>query len=145
MIPLARLLLLSAVVLSSGCVAVSKEYTGNPISEDKIAQIEVGKTTRAEVLELFGSPLRIDRTDITALAERALTRYSGEELTLKIDPSLFDDVYIWERVEISRHGIILGLGFNYVTSDERSDRLSVFFDKNGLVLGVGWTAGRKDL
>lgn len=141
---LVRFLALLTVLLSSGCVSVSYQYEGNPITEGMVAQIEVGKTTRVEALEILGSPLVIDRTDLTGLAERALARYQGEELTLKIDPSLFDDVYIWERREIDRTVVLLGL-FNYVTSDERSDRLSVFFDKNGVALGVGWTPGREGL
>jgi hypothetical protein len=123
---------------------VSLEYEGNPITEDMVSQIQVGKTTRVQALEILGSPLVIDRTDITGLAERALARYEGEQLTLKIDPSLFDDVYIWERREIDRMVILLGV-FNYIVSDERSDRLSIFFDKNGIAMGLGWTPGREGL
>lgn len=128
----------------SGCIGVSTQYEGNPIEATTIAKLEVGRTTRAQVLEMLGSPLRIDRTDITGLAERVLARYQGEELALKIDPSLFEDVYIYERRQIDRFVMLLGV-FNYVTSDERSDRLSVFFDKEGKVLGVGWTPGTEDL
>jgi hypothetical protein len=135
---------LIVVTLFSGCVSFSVQTEGNPITEADIKTIEVGKTTRAQVLELLGSPLRIDRTDITGLAERALANYEGEQLTLKIDPSLFEDVYIYERREIDRMLVVLGL-FNYATSDERSDRLSLFFDKKGVVLGLGWTPGREGL
>ncbi len=137
---LAALLLLFA----PGCIGISTQYEGNPIAKETLVKIVVGKTTRKEVLELLGSPLEIDRADITGLAERALSRYQGEELMLKIDPSLFDDVYIYERRQIDRWAVLLGV-FNYVTSDERSDRLSVFFDREGVVLGVGWTPGTDEL
>lgn len=129
---------------STGCVAIGTQVEGNPITAETVKKIVVGTTKRAEVLELFGSPLKIDRTDITGLAERALARFQGEELTLKVDPSLFNDVYIYERREIDRFVLFLGV-FNYVGSDERADRLSIFFDKNGVVLGVGWTPGRDGL
>lgn len=138
------LLLLTLLAGTPGCIGISTQYEGNPIAAETLQKIAVGTTTRAQVLELLGSPLEIDRTDITGLAERALSRYQGEELSLKIDPSLFEDVYIYERRQIDRFALLLGI-FNYVTSDERSDRLSVFFDKEGVVLGVGWTPGTEDL
>ena len=135
---------LCLIAALSGCVGISTQTEGNPIKDEDVAKIEVGTTTRAQVLELLGSPLVIDRTDITGLAERALARYQGEELTLKIDPSLFNDVYIYERRYVDRFALLL-LVFNYVNSDERSDRLAVFFDKAGVVMGLGWTPGSEDL
>ena len=36
-------------------------------------------------------------------------------------------------------------GRDIVFSDERSDRLSIFFDKDGVTMGVGWTPGREGL
>ena len=139
-----RALMLAFAISLSGCVGISTQYEGNPIQAEDLAKVEIGTTTRAEVLEIFGSPLRIDRADITGLAERALSRYQGEKLSLEIDPSLFNDVYIYERREIDRFALLLGF-FNYVVSDERSDRLSVFFDKAGKVLGLGWTPGTEGL
>ena len=136
--------LLVSLLWAPGCVGISTQYEGNPITKENLAKIEVGVTTRAAVLEVLGSPLVIDRTDITGLAERALSRFQGEELTLKIDPSLFNDVYIYERRQIDRWLIFLGF-FTYITSDERSDRLSIFFDREGLVLGLGWTEGTEGL
>ena len=127
-----------------GCIGFSNQTEGNPIEPELLERIVVGETTRAEILEWFGSPLRIDRADITGLAERVLSRYQGEALTLQIDPSLFNDVYIYERREIERFGLVLGI-VNVFDSDERSDRLSVFFDREGKVLGVGWTPGREEL
>jgi SmpA / OmlA family len=128
----------------SGCVGLSVEYDGNPIAETDLEQIQVGVTTRAQILELLGSPKVIERADITGLAEQVLARYQGESLTLQIDPSLFNDVYIYERRQTDRWAMLFGF-FNYVTSDTRSDLLSVFFDQEGLVLGVGWTPGREDM
>lgn len=139
-----RALMLAFALCCSGCVGISTQYEGNPIQAEDLAKVEIGTTTRAEVLEIFGSPLRIDRADITGLAERALARYQGEKLSLEIDPSLFNDVYIYERREIDRFALLLGF-FNYVVSDERSDRLSIFFDKAGKVLGLGWTPGTEGL
>jgi hypothetical protein len=142
--PFLAAILVASTLASAGCVGISTQYEGNPITKENLAKIQTGVTTRAQVLEVLGSPLVIDRTDITGLAERVLARFQGEELALKIDPSLFNDVYIYERREVDRWLIFLGF-FTFVTSDERSDRLSVFFDKEGLVLGMGWTEGTADL
>ena len=128
----------------AGCVSVSRTYEGNEVDETVIAQIEKGKTTRTDVLRMLGAPLRVETTDITGLVEQALARYEGEKLTLQIDPALFDEVYIYERKQTDSL-LVLGLFYNYYRSDQRSDRLAVFFDKDGVVLGVGWTPGRKEL
>lgn len=130
--------------LSTGCIMISRTYEGNPITKKSLDQIIVGKTTRAEVLKILGAPKEVETANITSLVEQALARYEGEKLTLKIDPALFNDVYIYERSQTNRFAIALLL-FNYYSSDERSDRLAIFFDKNGKVQGMGWTQGRKDL
>lgn len=139
-----RALLLPLLLLGSGCISYGVTFEGNPIPRDLLSRIEKGKTTRAQVLELLGAPVQVETADITALAESALAYYEGEKLTLQIDPALFNDVYIYERRQ-SKHFIMAFILFNYYSSDERSDRLAVFFDKNGKVQGVGWTPGRDGL
>lgn len=142
---LARPLALFALfLLLPGCIAFSTEYEGNPIRREVVSQIEVGKTTRAEVLELLGAPLAAERVDVTGLAERLLSRVEGEELALKLDPALFDEIYIYQRTQIERFGVILIL-YNRFKTDRRSDRLAIFFDPDGVVLGVGWTPGTDEL
>ncbi|MHC5038808.1 MAG: hypothetical protein ACYTHM_15980 [Planctomycetota bacterium] len=137
-------LFLFAALLCNSCISIGRTYEGNPISEEVLSKIVKGKTTRAEVLELLGAPVEVETADITSLAEQALARYEGEQLTLKIDPALFNDVYIYERKQ-TNHMIIALILFNYYTSDKRSDRLAIFFDKDGKVQGVGWSPGREDL
>ena len=131
-------------LLAGGCISVGRTYEGNPITEEVLARIVKGKTTRAEVLEMLGAPLAVETANITNLAEQALARYAGEKLLLNIDPALFNDVYVYERKQ-TNHFIVALILFNYYSSDKRSDRLAVFFDRKGVVLGVGWTPGRKDL
>jgi len=130
--------------LISGCVAVGHSYEGNPISRDVLDRIEVGRTTRAEVLELLGAPLAVERVDVTGLTERLLARIDGDELALKLDPALFDELYIYRRTQTYRFGVFLGV-YTRITSDQRSDRLTILFDPEGVVLGVGWTPGTDDL
>jgi len=131
-------LLLAALSVCSGCLSFGVSYEGNPIDQAAVAKIVKGRTTRAEVLELLGAPKRIEEANITNLVEQSLARYQGEKLTLQIDPALFNDVYIYERKQTDTFVLFL-IVFNYYSSDETATRLAVFFDKNGKVLGVGWT------
>ncbi|MHC4600279.1 MAG: hypothetical protein ACYS47_14860 [Planctomycetota bacterium] len=141
--PILPLALLGLALLGAGCISIGSTSEGNPISREVLARIVKGKTTRAQVLEMLGAPKEVETADVTSLAEQALARYQGEELTLKIDPALFNDVYIYERKEKSYFILALIL-FNYYSSEERSDRLAVFFDKDGKVRGVGWTSVEDD-
>jgi hypothetical protein len=138
------LVLLPLLLLTTGCISIGSTTKGNPIPTEVLQQIVKGKTTRAQVLEWLGAPKEVESAEVTNLAESALSRYGGEQLTLKLDPALFNDVYIYERTE-SNYFIVALILFNYYRSDERSDRLAVFFDKEGKVLGVGWTPGRDGL
>lgn len=138
--PLFALPCVLVLAASGGCISVGVNMEGNPISEEAVARIQKGKTTRAEVLELLGAPREVETEDVTGLAEKAVARYQGEKLTLSIDPALFNDVYIYERKRTEYFIMALFL-FNYYSSDETSERLAVFFDRRGLVQGVGWTRG----
>jgi outer membrane protein assembly factor BamE (lipoprotein component of BamABCDE complex) len=143
--PLTRefLTLVLGLALGCGCVSIGESQVGRPILDELRSKIVKGKTTRAEVLELLGAPVKIETADITSLVEQAFARYEGEQLTLKIDPALFNDVYIYEQKK-SYTFILALILFNYYWSDERTDRLAVFFDKTGKVEGVGWSPGSDD-
>jgi hypothetical protein len=45
-------------------VSCARRLVGSPIKEENIPKIVVGKTTRAEILRLFGSPYRVESSDI---------------------------------------------------------------------------------
>ena len=52
---------LLALILLSGCVTY--EIRGYPLEREKVDQIEVGQTTKEEILTLFGSPTVISTFD----------------------------------------------------------------------------------
>lgn len=139
-----RIAAAACLALSAGCISFGRTYEGNPIDPETVALLVEGETTRAQVMEMFGAPNVVETANITALAEQSLARYEGEELTLKIDPALFNEVYIYERTQ-TNHFILFLILFNYYSSDQRSDRLAIFFDTEGKVRGVGWTPGREGL
>ena len=125
--------------LSTGCVNVARTYNGNPIDATRVKDIQVGTTTKAEITEWFGAPFRIDQADVTATAQSELSQFVGDQLTVVLDPALYNDVYLYQREYVKRFALILFIPFNYYSSDTRYDRLAVVFDEEDIVAAVGWS------
>jgi hypothetical protein len=112
-------------VMLSGCV-MARTYRDHPLDEQKIASIEPGVTTKAEVLERLGPPQEIDPREITAV---------------NLSPEPFEPLP--ERVVASRYfrytytrgngQALIALLFNYLEFDEKSDSLVIFFDDQNKV------------
>lgn len=93
-------MLLVLCLLTPAC---ARHFVGSPIQKGSIARISIGKTTRAEVLQMFGSPYRIE----TAGDKEVLTYVYGEEM-------------------IGTIGI-------YTERRQRADVLTVYIDRAGIV------------
>jgi hypothetical protein len=139
--PAAILLL---VVLACGCVSISRQYEGARLPVDDISQVEVGVTTRQDVLDRFGPPLIIQKRDFEGLVSSIGSNFQGEELTIRLDPKLMNEVFIYEYRRVNRWSLILIL-FNYFSSVDKSDRLMFFFDSENRLAGVGVSEGIKEL
>ena len=142
--PRSGLGLLGIALVASGCVALGRQYEHATLQTDKLAGVHVGVTTKAEVLTQFGAPTVIQRRDIEGLLSSLAVRYQGNDLTVKLDPALFDDVYIYEYRRVNRIIVFVGV-FSWVQSVDKSDRLVFFFDPEGKVAGFGLTEGIKEL
>ena len=97
---------LCAVVLMVLClmaVACTRHLVGSPIREENIPKIAIGKTTRADVFRLFGSPYRIE----SAGDKEILTYVYGEEMS---------------------GSIVI-----YTERRQRADLLTVYIDRAGVV------------
>lgn len=132
-------LLLLLLAGSAGCVTVGSTFEGNPIDASRLPDVEVGETTKAEITSWFGAPFRIEQSDITGMAQSALSRFVGDQLTLKLDPALYNDVYLYQRRYTQWYAVFL-IFYNYYSSDTRFDRLAVVFDEHDRVSAVGWSA-----
>jgi hypothetical protein len=135
---------LAVVLFSSGCVAIGRQYEGATLQIGKLEGVEIGVTSKADILSQFGAPTVIQRRDIEGLLSGLAVRYQGQDLTVKLDPALFDDVYIYEYRRVNRTAILLGI-FNWASSVDKSDRLVFFFDATGKVAGYGLTEGTPEL
>jgi outer membrane protein assembly factor BamE (lipoprotein component of BamABCDE complex) len=57
---LAAVVLLLVALMMAGC---ARRLVGSPIREENVSRIAVGKTTRTEILQMFGSPYQIESKD----------------------------------------------------------------------------------
>ena len=123
-----------------GCITYATDYSGNPVTADMAAFPVAGKTTKREVLEKLGSPHTIRISNGSGLAEAFFTRARADKLTVNLDRSMRNEVFTYERSATNRFALILLL-FNYYTSDQRIDRLTIVFDNKDIVSAVGFTPG----
>src|SRR5262245_28172944 len=116
----------AALWLASGCTIV-RTYSGNELPPQVDARLVAGKTTKAEVLADLGPP------------DRLVRQYAGDVC-----------VYAYIRrnensFELSEPVFTRLLIFSYTKTQEKSDRMVVMFDRNGIVTGVGFRRGTEQL
>src|SRR5262245_13653813 len=100
---------LALSLFATGCVALGRQYEGATLQIDKLDAVQIGVTSKAEILTQFGAPTIIQRRDIEGLLSSLAVRYQGNDLTVKLDPALFDDIYIYEYRRVNRTAILLGV------------------------------------
>jgi len=135
-------MLLAAML--SGCVAVSRQYEGAKLPTEKLAGVEIGATTRQDVLDQFGPPVVIQKRDFEGLVSSIGSSFQGDELTLQLDPKLLNEVFIYEYRRVNRFSVLLIL-FNYFSSVDKSDRIMFFFGDENRLSGYGLSEGLKEL
>jgi len=124
---LARAVALVAwLCLSTGCI-VYRSYIGNELPPAADGGIVLGKTTKSDVLRDLGPP------------DRLVRQYDGEvfvyeyirrnESTLELEEPVFTHLTVFE----------------YTRVNEKNDRMVVFFDRSGIVAGVGFRRGTEQL
>jgi len=112
-----------ALALLVGC-ATGTERIGRPIPADRVPQIEVGRSTRSEVLALLGPPIRDPHEGDRNRSE------SGE-----IEPETVDRALYWEyqeHHELFASAILL----TYFSQETLTDTLMVVFDERNIVEAV---------
>jgi len=95
--------------IMAGCGA--RHLTGSPIKEEGIPKIVAGKTTRAEILTLFGPPYRVESKG----DQEVLTYFYGKQ---------------------SNWTILL-----YSESRHSADILNVYLNQNGVVSNYAFSEG----
>jgi len=123
----ARALALGASLwLATGCI-IFRSYVGNELPPAADGGIVLGKTTKPDVLRDVGPPDRLVRQyDGDVFVYEYIRR---NESTLELEEPVFTHATIFEYTRVT----------------ERSDRMIVFFDRNGIVSGVGFRRGTEQL
>jgi outer membrane protein assembly factor BamE (lipoprotein component of BamABCDE complex) len=108
--------LLLAACFGAGC-ALTQTTDGTPLDAERVGQIVVGQSTRADVQRLLGTPDEI--------------LYSN----LEHDP-LFERAFRYQRNK-RRTTYFTVILFSASRADSNSDNVIVFFDDRGVVEDVG--------
>jgi len=112
---------LAALVLLFGC-ATGTEHFGSPLRTDRVPQIEVGKTTRAEVISLLGPPVRDPHAD------KGADRGDAE-------PEPVDRALYWQyREHHERFASVILV--TYYFQETLTDTLMVVFDDRDVVQAI---------
>jgi outer membrane protein assembly factor BamE (lipoprotein component of BamABCDE complex) len=119
-------LLVLAVSLTWGC-SIGRTYIGSEIRGDPKEKIQIGLTSKSDVLSIFGPP---------------------ERITSQFDGDIF--VYAYYRKNSSKFVIEepyftkLTI-FTYTKVQEKRDHLVILFDKDGMVKNYGYQKGISEL
>ena len=131
-------LLICASALASGCFSM-RVVSGNVVATDRVASIQPGVTTKAEILDWFGAPQ--DYTDPSGL-RRVMD--DGVVLPEDVLALPYADVLVFETTHGRVRGVLLIL-FNWFDIHVVSDRLVVFFDDEDRVLYYGYRKGSDEV
>jgi outer membrane protein assembly factor BamE (lipoprotein component of BamABCDE complex) len=124
------------LVLLSGCV-LGRIYRDHPLDEQKIATIQRGVTTKAQVLEQFGPPQEIDTRELVAIGGGVDRVLSGREGKPEVESLVGAGYFRYTYSRANAFGIILLL-FNYAEFDQKNDSLVIFFDSKDVVQDVAY-------
>ena len=112
--------------LATGCL-MTRSYLGNELPPAADGGIVLGKTTKSDVLRDLGPPDRLVRQfDGDVFVYEYIRR---NESTLELEEPVFSHYTFFEYTKVT----------------EKNDRMVVFFDRGGVVSGVGFRRGTEQL
>ena len=125
--------LAAAALVAAGCVS-GTQREGRLIAAADVAKIEIGKTTRQQVLDLFGPPTAF-RSDVDlddADIRERYRRKTGADRPV-IHPGPGEDIYVYEYWEDHESFISFILIYTWFRRTRYTDTLMVVFDENDRV------------
>jgi hypothetical protein len=118
---------LAAAAVALGACTITRVDRGAQIRVEPAEFLVAGRTTKADVLRIFGPPAGVARQHDGDLFLYRFVRRHGEELQLEEPVFTGMDVFTWTR------------------SREREDRLVILFDEHGVVREHGFSRGTREL
>jgi hypothetical protein len=113
-------------LLAPACT-IGRTYVGTEIREEPTLRIQAGRTSRAEVLQVFGPPDRILRRADGDVFVYLFERTNETAFTLEEPVITNFTLFSWSKVQ------------------RKSDRLTIFFDGGGTVTAFGHRRGTREL
>jgi hypothetical protein len=126
----------AGLVVLSGCV-MGRIYRDHPLDEQKIATIQRGVTTKAQILQEFGPPQEIDTRELVAIGGGVDQVLSGRGSKPEVESLVGARYFRYTYSRANAFGIILLL-FNYAEFDQKNDSLVIFFDDKDVVQDVAY-------
>ncbi len=114
------------VVFAWGC-SIGRIYIGSEIRYDPKEKIQLGLTTKSDILTVFGPPERIASQFDGDIFVYAYYRKNSTKFALR-EPYITNTTF-----------------FTYTRIQENKDHLVILFDKNGVVKNYGYQRGTQDL
>jgi hypothetical protein len=121
-------------ILGSGCISLSGSF-GTQISHEALDRIEVGKTTRDEILAWFGPPSAFYNPtflDVILAREGELSGLA-EDLEIEASAPVLNDVFTYRYIENDTRAVFIPIVFGRVDAAATYETLTVFFDEEGRV------------
>lgn len=137
--PFAALLVLAATLAAAGCVS-GTQREGRVIAAAGVGEIKIGKTTRQQVLDLFGPPTAF-RSDVELedadIREKYNKKTGADRPIVHAGPS--EDVYVYEYWEDHESFISAILIYTWYRRTRYTDTLMVVFDEKDVVKNFAFT------
>ena len=114
------------MIFTWGCT-IGRIYIGSEIRSDPKEKIQVGLTTKSDILSIFGPP------------DRVMHQYDGD---------IFVYAYLRKnstKFVVEEPYITNTTFFTYTRIQEKKDHLVILFDKNGVVRNYGYQKGTSEL
>jgi hypothetical protein len=125
-----RLWLASLCATLCCACALGTQRFGRAIDAARIANLEVGKSTKADVLRIFGPPTSYSRLPVVAASDVA-----AEGAVSRAEPE--PDIFVYEYRE-DRESFFTALLYTRFRREVLADRLMVFFDDADVVRYVAF-------
>ena len=116
----------AVALLASGC-SITRVYEGMQLRADPQQELLYGRTTKSDVLRVFGPPAGIGRQHDGDVFVYRYVRRNAESLQLE-EP-------VFTGIEF----------FTYTRSREKADLLVILFDEEGVLRSYGWDEGTAEL
>jgi outer membrane protein assembly factor BamE (lipoprotein component of BamABCDE complex) len=114
------------MVFAWGCT-IGRIYIGSEIRSDPKEKVQVGLTTKSDILSIFGPPDRIAHQYDGDIFVYAYLRKNSTKFAIE-EPYITNTTF-----------------FTYTRIQEKKDHLVILFDKNGVVKNYGYQRGTSEL